>query len=154
MVGKHRLPVHLDERALSQSIYNSSRLINKRLYCVYMFRIISRAVCSPSQNVLNFDLKKSRICPLWVSLTHFGSKSGHPDFFSFKRLFIFRVATCRVTSQTLLISQVTSSYRASFVEVVYCLIDRRLTWKIKRFHESDRFLSRHVGLSCRNIKRK
>ena len=31
----------------------------------------------PSQNVLKYELKKSQICPIWVSLTHFGPKSVH-----------------------------------------------------------------------------
>ena len=37
----------------------------------------------PSQNVLNFELKKSRICPICVNLTQFGSKSAiyiYPEF--------------------------------------------------------------------------
>ena len=31
-----------------------------------------------AKNVLDSDLKKSRICQIWASLTHFRSKSGHP----------------------------------------------------------------------------
>ena len=36
------------------------------------------------QNVLKYYLKKSRICPIWVSLTHFGPKSGYPGLESCK----------------------------------------------------------------------
>ena len=32
---------------------------------VCIFRIVSRPVGSPSQNILNSDLKKSKICPIW-----------------------------------------------------------------------------------------
>ena len=39
---------------------------------------------SPSQNVLKYELKKSQICPIWVSLTHIGPKSGHPGLESCK----------------------------------------------------------------------
>ena len=49
-----------------------------------LFKLHFSTFCSPSQNVLNYDLKKSRICPFWVSLTHFGPKSGHPGLESCK----------------------------------------------------------------------
>ena len=38
----------------------------------------------PNRNVLNYEQKKSRICPILVSLTHFGPKSGHPSYESCK----------------------------------------------------------------------
>ena len=44
-----------------------------------LFKLHISTFCSPSQNVQNYDLKKSRICPFWVCLTHFGPKYGHRD---------------------------------------------------------------------------
>ena len=70
--------MHLGERALSRSLYIWSILISKRLdYVVCMFRTISRTVCSPKQNVLNSDLRKSQNRPIWANLAYFCPKSGH-----------------------------------------------------------------------------
>ena len=48
------------------------------------FRLHSVHFCSPSQDVLNSDLKKSRICQIWDQsdpLWNFGPKSGHPELY-------------------------------------------------------------------------